>query len=60
MSDNELEQMQMALRYIYQHGFKHSRNAPTWLNQCFDKAWKPYREGSVNPGWPPHDAQLPN
>lgn len=59
MPKNELEQLQMALRYIYQHGMQHSTKRPTWLNQCLDKAWRPYREGSVEPGYPPRDAQLP-
>lgn len=60
MPYGELEQMQMALRYIYEHGLSNSAERPTWLNQCFDKAWKPYRAGWVIAGYPPRDMQLPN
>jgi hypothetical protein len=60
MPHDELEQMQMALRYIYEHGLEHSGKRPTWLNQVIDKAWRPYREGSVKAGYPPRDMQLPN
>jgi len=60
MTYDELAQMKMALRYIYENGFEHSSKMPTWVNQCFDKAWKPVRAGRSSRDYPPHDMQLPN
>lgn len=54
----KLEQAHRALRWLYEHGVGYHPR-PLWIQQTFDEAYRPVREGAIKKGeYPSQDMHL--